>query len=125
MSASPWQSAVIEHRDVMGRFASTIAYYESARPPYPDAFFAKVARRLGFDRNQRLLDVGGGPGILAIGFAIGGGQTTKKEATRASICRLRRASGARSRTQSDLGQGAKSRPQCLHTTASCRTISAQ
>ena len=53
----------------MGRFASTVAYYESARPPYGAAFFAAVALELGFDRNQRLLDVGAGPGILAIGFA--------------------------------------------------------
>ena len=28
----------------MGRFASTVAYYESARPPYGAAFFAAVAR---------------------------------------------------------------------------------
>jgi SAM-dependent methyltransferase len=53
----------------MGRFASTVFYYESARPPYGGAFFAEVARRLGFDRNHRLLDVGTGPGLLAIGFA--------------------------------------------------------
>ena len=53
----------------MGRFASTVAYYESARPPYGEAFFAAVARELGFDRSQRLLDIGAGPGILAIGFA--------------------------------------------------------
>ncbi len=53
----------------MGRFASTVAYYESARPPYGAAFFAAVARELGFDRSQRLLDVGAGPGLLAIGFA--------------------------------------------------------
>jgi SAM-dependent methyltransferase len=52
----------------MGRFASTVAYYESARPPYGAAFFAAVAQQLGFDRSQRLLDVGAGPGILAIGF---------------------------------------------------------
>ncbi len=52
----------------MGRFASTVAYYESARPPYGAAFFAAVAEQLGFDRSQRLLDVGAGPGILAIGF---------------------------------------------------------
>ena len=31
----------------MGRFASTVAYYESARPPYGAAFFAAVARDLG------------------------------------------------------------------------------
>ncbi len=53
----------------MGRFASTVAYYDSARPPYGAAFFAKVAQQLGLDRRQRLLDVGAGPGILTIGFA--------------------------------------------------------
>ena len=53
----------------MGRFASTVAYYESARPPYGAAFFAAVAQQLGLDRSQRLLDVGAGPGFLAIGFA--------------------------------------------------------
>ncbi len=53
----------------MGRFASTVAYYESARAPYGAAFFAAVARRLAFERGTRLLDVGAGPGLLAIGFA--------------------------------------------------------
>lgn len=53
----------------MGRFASTVAYYENARPPYGRAFFEAVAQQLGLDRSQRLLDVGAGPGILAIGFA--------------------------------------------------------
>lgn len=53
----------------MGRFASTVAYYESARPPYGAGFFEAVAQQLGFDRTHRLLDVGTGPGILAIGFA--------------------------------------------------------
>src|SRR3984885_6760930 len=56
-------------RIVMGRFASTVAYYESARPPYGAAFFEAVALELGLDGDQRLLDVGAGPGILAIGFA--------------------------------------------------------
>ena len=53
----------------MGRFASTVAYYESARPPYGAEFFAEAARELGLDRSRRLLDIGAGPGILAIGFA--------------------------------------------------------
>jgi SAM-dependent methyltransferase len=53
----------------MGRFASTVAYYENARPPYGAAFFDAVARELGLDGGQRLLDVGAGPGLLAIGFA--------------------------------------------------------
>ena len=53
----------------MGRFASTVAYYESARPPYGATFFEAAALELGLDGSQRLLDVGAGPGILAIGFA--------------------------------------------------------
>lgn len=53
----------------MGRFASTVVYYEDARPPYGAAFFSGVADRLAFDRGTRLLDVGTGPGLLAIGFA--------------------------------------------------------
>ena len=53
----------------MGRFASTVAYYEDARAPYGEAFFAAVARDLRLDGSQRLLDVATGPGLLAIGFA--------------------------------------------------------
>ena len=53
----------------MGRFASTVAYYERARAPYGAEFFAAVARELGMEGGERLLDVGAGPGLLAIGFA--------------------------------------------------------
>ena len=53
----------------MGRFASTVAYYESARPPYGAAFFEAVALQMGLDGRERLLDVGAGPGILEIGFS--------------------------------------------------------
>ena len=52
----------------MGRFASTVAYYERARAPYGAAFFAAATQKLGLDHSQRLLDVGAGLGILAIGF---------------------------------------------------------
>ena len=53
----------------MGRFASTVAYYERARPPYGPLFFEAVAGRLGLSGTERLLDLGIGPGILALGFA--------------------------------------------------------
>ena len=53
----------------MGRFASTAAFYERARPPYGQRFFEGVARRLGLCGTERLLDLGTGPGILALGFA--------------------------------------------------------
>ncbi|HEY8125445.1 MAG TPA: class I SAM-dependent methyltransferase [Methylocystis sp.] len=53
----------------MGRFASTIPFYEGAREPYGAAFFEKVAGILGLSGDDRLLDLGAGPGLLAIGFA--------------------------------------------------------
>lgn len=53
----------------MGRFETTAETYERFREPYPAAFFAKVAERLGLEGNERLIDLGTGPGILALGFA--------------------------------------------------------
>ncbi|WP_041927308.1 class I SAM-dependent methyltransferase [Methylocystis sp. SC2] len=53
----------------MGRFASTIPFYEGAREPYGATFFETAARSLGLAGNDRLLDLGAGPGLLAIGFA--------------------------------------------------------
>src|SRR4051794_20612169 len=53
----------------MGRFATTVALYEELRPPYPPAFFRSVARQLGLGREHALIDLGTGPGLLALGFA--------------------------------------------------------
>ncbi len=53
----------------MGRFATTVPYYRRFRPPYPPAFFRRVARALGLDGSQALVDLGCGPGLLALGFA--------------------------------------------------------
>ena len=53
----------------MGRFASTVDYYARYREPYPPKFFEKVAEQLGLRGDESLLDVGCGPGLLAIGFA--------------------------------------------------------
>ena len=53
----------------MGRFASTASLYEHLRPPYPSEFFRSVAERLGLSRQSSLIDLGTGPGLLALGFA--------------------------------------------------------
>lgn len=53
----------------MGRFESTVPYYARYRVPYPASFFREVARRVGLDGAERLIDIGCGPGLLAIGFA--------------------------------------------------------
>lgn len=53
----------------MGRFASTVEVYGHAREPYGSNFFATVAHVLKFSGEERLLDLGTGPGLLALGFA--------------------------------------------------------
>lgn len=53
----------------MGRFESTVAFYDLYREPYPPEFFAEVAGRLRFTGADRLLDIACGPAPLAIGFA--------------------------------------------------------
>lgn len=59
----------------MGRFDSTVPFYARYREPYPPSFFREVARREGLlsteggPCNARLIDIGCGPGSLAIGFA--------------------------------------------------------
>jgi SAM-dependent methyltransferase len=52
----------------MGRFASTALLYEHLRPPYPREFFRSVAQKLGLSRESSLIDLGTGPGLLALGF---------------------------------------------------------
>ena len=53
----------------MGRFATTAPLYEQFRPPYPSGFFRVVAERLEFGPGHSLIDLGTGPGLIAIGFA--------------------------------------------------------
>ncbi|WP_027578254.1 class I SAM-dependent methyltransferase [Bradyrhizobium sp. Ai1a-2] len=53
----------------MGRFATTVDLYEQFRPPYPVAFFREVAQRLALTKQHALIDIGTGPGLLALGFA--------------------------------------------------------
>jgi SAM-dependent methyltransferase len=52
----------------MGRFETAAEFYRF-REPYPEGFFETVSQRLGITQRTRMLDVGCGPGNLAIGFA--------------------------------------------------------
>jgi SAM-dependent methyltransferase len=58
-----------ELASTMGRFASTVPLYQEFRPPYPGEFFRAVSERLGFTHQHQLIDLGTGPGLLALGFA--------------------------------------------------------
>jgi len=60
----------------MGRFASTVEFYSRYREPYPPHFFQKVAEQIALRGDETLLDVGCGPGLLAIGFAPFVGRST-------------------------------------------------
>jgi SAM-dependent methyltransferase len=53
----------------VGRFDSTVPFYARYREPYPASFFREVARREGLQGAEKLIDIGCGPGSLAIGFA--------------------------------------------------------
>lgn len=53
----------------MGRFDSTVPFYARYREPYPASFFREVARREALSGAEKLIDIGCGPGSLAIGFA--------------------------------------------------------
>lgn len=51
------------------RFRSTASHYATYRAPYPGDLIARVASICGLDGMGRLLDLGCGPGMLAIAFA--------------------------------------------------------
>jgi ubiquinone/menaquinone biosynthesis C-methylase UbiE len=53
----------------MGRFATTAELYEQYRPPYSAEFFQTAAQSLVLSRQHTLIDLGTGPGLLALGFA--------------------------------------------------------
>jgi ubiquinone/menaquinone biosynthesis C-methylase UbiE len=53
----------------MGRFATTASLYAARREPYPAAFFAAIAEALELDGHEALIDLGTGPGLLALSFA--------------------------------------------------------
>ena len=75
----------------MGRFATTVALYEELRTPYPPAFFREVAQRLALTKAQSLIDLGTGPGLLALGFAPYVGRITGVDPEPAMLAAARKA----------------------------------
>lgn len=58
------------------RFRSAAEHYRKGRPPYAEALFLRVAERIGLTRDHAVLDLGCGPGQLALGFARLAGSVT-------------------------------------------------
>ena len=58
------------------RFRSAAQYYTTGRPYYPASLSRRVADLIGLDERGAVLDVGTGPGFLAIDFAAHAGRVT-------------------------------------------------
>ena len=58
-----------DRRAAAGLFAGAVSYYQRYRPRYPDALFADLVERCSLGRGQRVLDIGCGPGFLAVPLA--------------------------------------------------------
>ena len=56
------------------RFTSAAAHYRGGRPPYAPALIRQVAHAIGLQPQHRVLDLGCGPGPLAIGFGYFAGE---------------------------------------------------
>lgn len=54
------------------RFRSTVPYYARYRPPYPGRLIARVVEIVGLGPGDAVMDLGCGPGTLAIPFARAG-----------------------------------------------------
>jgi SAM-dependent methyltransferase len=52
----------------MGRFETTARTYAAYREPYPETFFVAAAEALRLTGHESLIDLGAGPGLLALGF---------------------------------------------------------
>jgi ubiquinone/menaquinone biosynthesis C-methylase UbiE len=75
----------------MGRFASVAELYEKFRQPYPTEFFGTVAEKLKLSKQHALIDLGTGPGLLAIGFAPYVGRVTAVDPEPAMLAAARKA----------------------------------
>jgi len=53
----------------MGLFHGTAPYYARFRPQYPPELIARLAAAAGLDRTARVLDLGAGPGHVAVAVA--------------------------------------------------------
>ncbi len=51
------------------RFERAAPYYLAGRPAYAARLVRRISNLLGFDKTHKLLDLGTGPGLLAVAFA--------------------------------------------------------
>jgi SAM-dependent methyltransferase len=76
------------------RFRHASQYYTTGRPTYPALLIERVADLIGLRRTDRVLDLGTGPGFLAIDFAPRAGDVTAIDPS-ADMLGVARANAAR------------------------------
>ena len=72
-------------------FRTAAPYYTRYRTAYPPQLIARLARATGIDRDARVLDLGCGPGTVAIPLAAHAGEVVAVDREPAMIAELRRA----------------------------------
>jgi SAM-dependent methyltransferase len=58
------------------RFRANVPYYARYRLPYPEALIGRIVAAVGLRRGDSVLDLGAGPGLLAVPFARAGMSVT-------------------------------------------------
>jgi SAM-dependent methyltransferase len=76
------------------RFRNASQYYTTGRPTYPPLLIDRVVDLIGLQRTDRVLDLGTGPGFLAIDFAPRAGHVTAIDPS-ADMLGVARANAAR------------------------------
>ena len=79
----------------MGRFETTAQTYAARREPYPLDFFTAAAKALNLQGCEALIDLGMGPGLLALGFAPYVGRIVGVDPEPAMAVEARRAAAAK------------------------------
>ncbi len=97
----------------MGRFETTVPLYAELRPPYPAEFFRTVAAKLGFSKQDALIDLGTGPGLLALGFAPYVGRITGVDPEPGMLAVARHAAERQSRAFSLIEGKAEALPDAI------------
>lgn len=97
------------------RFRSTVAHYVAGRLRYPAPLLAAVAGAVGLGAADRVLDLGCGPGFLAIGFAPHAGEVVAMDPEPSMLAAAREAAAmAQGRFSFVLGGSADLSPALGH-----------